>query len=325
MARRARTQSFAQLVRRGKPVPQWQRTPANARERKRTAVAARGASTFRPPLLRIPKSQLLLAPLALSPDRLLFPFPWWRLIVCGPTPKLRVRKNQKDMTPIEWDIFLCTLGILNTAGAASPTFAEFVDIHRRAMDTMAGMAWGAHEMGAPGMDGRNFLPWHREYLAKLEARLMAINPLVTIPYWNSVVDRSVPPALTGSAFLSRWGITRGTWAPGELATTMVFDATMAKGVSPADFRTFEVRLEQDVHNGTHRAVGGTMGTSTSPADPVFWLHHAFIDKCWADWQRAHPTAAFNPANLTEVLQPPPIMTRKVSDVLSTTVLGYVYA
>jgi hypothetical protein len=267
--------------------------------------------------------------LALSPDRLLFPFPWWCRIVCGPAPKLRVRKNQKDMTSIEWDIFLCTLGAplgaLNTTGAASPTFAEFVDIHRRAMDTMAGMAWGAHEMGAPGMDGRNFLPWHREYLAKLEARLMAINPLVTIPYWNSVGDRSIPTTLTGAAFLSRWAITRGTWVPGELATTMVFDATMAKGVTPPDFRTFEVRLEQDVHNGTHRAVGGTMGTSTSPADPVFWLHHAFIDKCWADWQRAHPTAAFNPANLTEVLQPPPIMTRKVSDVLSTTTLGYVYA
>lgn len=325
MPTRTRRQSLAALVRRGKPVAQWQRTAANTRASKSASVAARGATVFRVPPLRIPQTQLFLTPLALSPERMLLPWPWWCRIVCGPTPKLRVRKNQKDMSPIEWDIFLCTLQALNSAGAASPTFAEFVDIHRRAMDTMAGMAWGAHEMGAPGMDGRNFLPWHREYLAKLEARLMAVNPLVTIPYWNSVVDRAIPTPLTGAAFLATWGITRGTWAPGQLATTTVFNATMAQGVTPPDFRTFELRLERDVHNNTHRAVGGTMGTSTSPADPVFWLHHAFIDKCWDDWQRVHTTVAFNPANLTEVLQPPPIMTRKVSDVLSTTALGYVYA
>lgn len=312
-----------QVARRGKPVPQWQRTSENTRTAKRAAVEARGTKAFKIPPLGIPQSRLLLSPLALTPDRLLLPFLWWCRIVCGPTPRLRVRKNQKDMTTIEWDIFLCTLDALTTAGAVSPTYAEFVDIHRRAMDTGVGMAWGAHEMG-PGMDGRNFLAWHREYLAKLEARLMAINPLVTIPYWNSVVDRAIPAALTGSAFLSTWGITRGTWAPTQLATSTVFDATMARGVTPPDFRTFQVRLEQDVHNGTHRAVGGTMATSTSPADPVFWLHHAFMDKCWADWQRAHTDPAFNPPNLTEVLQPPPIMTRRVSNVLATTTLGYVY-
>lgn len=26
---------------------------------------------------------------------------------------------------------------------------------------------------------------------------------------------------------------------------------------------------------------------TSPNDPVFWLHHAFLDKIWADWMARH--------------------------------------
>jgi hypothetical protein len=26
-----------------------------------------------------------------------------------------------------------------------------------------------------------------------------------------------------------------------------------------------------------------------PNDPVFWLHHCFIDKLWADWQAKHPS------------------------------------
>jgi hypothetical protein len=29
---------------------------------------------------------------------------------------------------------------------------------------------------------------------------------------------------------------------------------------------------------------GTMGSSTSPNDCVFWLHHSNIDRLWADWQ-----------------------------------------
>jgi hypothetical protein len=316
--------SLAKLVSRGKPVAQWQRTAENAALSRRAAGDARGTKPFKVPPLRIAKSRLLLEPLAVSRERLLSPTPWLCQRICK-TRQLRVRKNQKDLSTIDWDIFLCALEALNAPGAPSPTFAEFVDIHRRAMDTMAGMIWGAHTMASMGHDGRNFLAWHREYLAKLEARLMAVNPLVTIPYWNSVIDRAIPAALSGSGFLSTWGITRATWAPNQLATAQVYNATMIAGTTPPDFATFQQRLEVDVHNGTHRAVGGTMAQSTSPADPVFWLHHAFIDKCWADWQRANPTAAFHPTNLTETLQPPAIMTRRVSAVLSTTALGYVYA
>jgi hypothetical protein len=65
-----------------------------------------------------------------------------------------------------------------------------------------------------------------------------------------------------------------------------------------------------------------MGTSASPADPLFWLHHAFIDKIWADWQALHP--GVNPSNPSEILQPLPIMTRTVAQVLDTRALGYVY-
>ena len=32
-----------------------------------------------------------------------------------------------------------------------------------------------------------------------------------------------------------------------------------------------------------------MGTGTSPNDPVFFMHHCFVDKIWADWQgNGHP-------------------------------------
>ncbi|MFO2462141.1 tyrosinase family protein [Pseudomonas sp. 15FMM2] len=39
-----------------------------------------------------------------------------------------------------------------------------------------------------------------------------------------------------------------------------------------------------LHNRVHLWIGGNMLAMTSPEDPVFFLHHCFIDKVWADWQ-----------------------------------------
>ncbi|KAG7394044.1 hypothetical protein PHYBOEH_005902 [Phytophthora boehmeriae] len=36
-------------------------------------------------------------------------------------------------------------------------------------------------------------------------------------------------------------------------------------------------VEQGCHNNVHASLGSTMGTFASPADPLFWSHHAFID------------------------------------------------
>ena len=38
------------------------------------------------------------------------------------------------------------------------------------------------------------------------------------------------------------------------------------------------------HGGPHVWVGGDMATFCSPSDPVFWLHHGFIDCLW-EWFR----------------------------------------
>ncbi|MFI2374290.1 tyrosinase family protein [Streptomyces sp. NPDC018964] len=49
------------------------------------------------------------------------------------------------------------------------------------------------------------------------------------------------------------------------------------------------------HNRVHRWVGGVMLTSASVNDPVFWLHHAFVDLQWHHWQRRHGGARYLPA------------------------------
>lgn len=38
------------------------------------------------------------------------------------------------------------------------------------------------------------------------------------------------------------------------------------------------------HNRVHVWVGGSMRSPSSPNDPLFFLHHCYIDKLWGDWQ-----------------------------------------
>lgn len=55
--------------------------------------------------------------------------------------------------------------------------------------------------------------------------------------------------------------------------------------------TVDARKGGYLHNRVHQWVGGQMVGGASPNDPVFWLHHAFIDLIWVRWQRRHPTSA----------------------------------
>lgn len=303
------------LTKKGKPVAEWSVTPTELKTLLKASPPRR--EKVRARALRVAKADLRIAPAEFAIRELMLPERWWPFYFCR--PRYRVRKNQKDLTPIEWQRFIHAIEALAESTMASPRYADFVQIHMDAMDTHAGHAWGAHTMG--GHNGRNFLAWHREYLAKIEARLMAINPLVTLPYWDWVADRSaIPAALTDPNDLADWGITRGsTFNGSSLATAAQLNSLLANTAFDAFQSTLEVA---PFHNRLHVLVGGTMVTSASPADPVFWLHHGFIDKIWADWQVLHP--GVNPSNPTEVLQPPPIMTRTVAQVLDTRALGYVY-
>ena len=60
---------------------------------------------------------------------------------------------------------------------------------------------------------------------------------------------------------------------------------------PTQFRHFSCELEgkctrrYDLHDFVHRTVGGDMDTKMSANDPIFYVHHANVDKIWNDWQK----------------------------------------
>lgn len=96
------------------------------------------------------------------------------------------------------------------------------------------------------------------------------------------------------------------------------------------YDTFVTRFELDQHTFVHRAVGGDMDGSASPNDPVFWLHHSFVDKIWTQWHAMHPTAAPYLPSTTTGHHPGfntkfgPWNTMSAADLIDTAKLGYVY-
>ncbi len=69
-----------------------------------------------------------------------------------------------------------------------------------------------------------------------------------------------------------------------------------------------------MHNLVHAWVGGLLGMTpqgpklgtmflpTSPNDPVFFLHHANIDRLWAEWQEVHGVDTYQPQSCDGLLK-----------------------
>jgi tyrosinase len=51
-------------------------------------------------------------------------------------------------------------------------------------------------------------------------------------------------------------------------------------------------------NGSPQNVVGAMGSHASPNDPLFFLHHSFVDKLWWDWARANTVSLSTSGNGT---------------------------
>ena len=62
-----------------------------------------------------------------------------------------------------------------------------------------------------------------------------------------------------------------------------------------NFTDFELALRGVMHKNVHCGIGATMCDSEAASAPEFFLHDAFIDKIWDDWQKkssAHKNAFF---------------------------------
>ena len=177
------------------------------------------------------------------------------------------RRNAHGLPDSERDRFVQALYHVKSNG----TVDQFAQIHNHHF------FMGIHRSS-------HFLPWHREMLLRFERELQRFDASVTIPYWDSTVDRTTSNPLWGDSFLgqfnSAWRLNRRLNG-GPLSSLAEVDNNQGRG----SYSMFWPELENPIHNRPHGWVGGVMGTAASPGDPTFYLHHAWIDLLWVRWQR----------------------------------------
>lgn len=72
-------------------------------------------------------------------------------------------------------------------------------------------------------------------------------------------------------------VPRGSWGSASVPATTSFASVRQQVFNGANIGQMSPLVEQGCHNNVHANLGGTMGTFASPADPIFWSHHAMID------------------------------------------------
>jgi len=144
-----------------------------------------------------------------------------------------------------------------------------------------------------------FLPWHRLMLNQFEGVIREVlhDEEFTLPYWNPITGNPedlIVPAVFRVPGSTLYNGTRWFWVNGgERIDTLYrdwinLDALNEKFYidSPTGNLGFNPRLDQNPHFFTHFALGGDMAEfSTVGGDPMFYLHHANIDRLWESWNR----------------------------------------
>jgi tyrosinase len=230
-----------------------------------------------------------------------------------------------------------------------------LDAVRRAFDAVyrisdnRGYAFYAGIHGVPGQFCRHheppsqiplFLPWHRAYLYVFERSLRDQVPDASLPWWDWTAPAAHQNGIPQSFSVARAGGRRNPLAAGPIAPQAppgrAAPLTVRNPQDPSelpeasdvqsllgirDFQRFSSRL-QDFHDSIHGWVGGHMGIIAWAAyDPIFWAHHAMVDRLWALWQLQN-RPVFPPEYLTQALPPFPFT---VAQTLSAKNLGYDYA
>jgi tyrosinase len=185
-----------------------------------------------------------------------------------------------------------------------------------------------------------FLPWHRMYLGFFEQIVAATVAQLggpadwALPYWNysdstNANARRIPPAFreaqTPDGVANPLRVSQRN--PGVNTGGIVADDDEVDIVVCLSEPSFVAApaggspgfggpktlfnhsggavgfVERTPHGDVHVAVGGWMGRfNTAGLDPLFWLHHANIDRLWTVWRQRNPLHLdpTNPQWLTSV-------------------------
>jgi len=204
-----------------------------------------------------------------------------------PRQPLRIRKNVNTLGPADPDLlaYRHAVEVMKARPASDPTSWAFQA--------------NIHDQFCPHQNWF-FLPWHRAYILKFEeiCRQASGVPSFCLPYWDWTLNPKIPQPFkdTSSPLYesSRRAAANGNGSAlaefvGQTAINSILNISPFQDFASAKTsiqkkRVASGRLEGGPHNHIHNFVGGKMADAkTAALDPIFWLHHANVDRLWNAW------------------------------------------
>ncbi|WP_239670902.1 tyrosinase family protein [Vibrio variabilis] len=138
-----------------------------------------------------------------------------------------------------------------------------------------------------------FLAWHRQYLLSFENMLRSIITQLggpadwALPYWDYTTSGEANMVIP-EPFLNE---DSPLFYPGRVGGNYNFYKQSVESVGQVEFEEFSTKefwspnsVESWPHDHIHDQVGGAMGSlPTAGLDPLFYCHHANIDRLWTFW------------------------------------------
>jgi Common central domain of tyrosinase/Polyphenol oxidase middle domain len=221
-------------------------------------------------------------------------------------PNTMTRKDIDTLTEAELTDLRNGVSVMKSRPSSSPTSWIYqANIHGDPTGGGTSPGWNSCQHGT-----FFFLAWHRMYIYWLERILRAAsgNQNLTLPYWNyskNEAARALPapfrtPTTGNPLFVANRasGINAGAkLAPSAVSVSGALNRTQFTGptgtanhfggqrvAQPRHQIRPHGHLENTPHDVVHDSIGGLMqNPNTAPRDPIFWLHHANIDRLWNHW------------------------------------------
>jgi tyrosinase len=132
-----------------------------------------------------------------------------------------------------------------------------------------------------------FFAWHRGYLYYFERQLRTVSgdTKLVLPYWDYYTNPALPAEFTNPNGANPLYVQRVNTNVRQALSMAPFSSTLI-AFPRGSANAFEPSFEDAPHNPVHDIIGGWMADLQSPTDPIFWLHHANVDRLWVAWVNA---------------------------------------
>lgn len=244
------------------------------------------------------------------------------------TPDLRVRQNIADLSDAQLTSLKRGVAAMMAKPVDDPTSWQFQANVHGTDGAPTSPLWNQCEHGT-----LLFFAWHRGYLYFFERilRKASGDDTLTLSYWDWTASPAVPIAYRDPADDSNPLFHERDMNDGSLLPPQVVVDDLNTALAQTVFDGFSPSLEGSPHGPVHVLVGGDMAqVPTSARDPIFWLHHGNIDRMWNKWLNL-ADGRMNPVdpgwlNVQYSFADENGQTQavRVSDIVSSAALGYVY-